>query len=301
MARPGNTSPSLLDPAAIARAESLGFAARLLVEGYMSGEHRSPYHGFAIEFAQHREYSHGDDTRHLDWKVLGRTDRYYIKQYEQETNFVAHLLVDGSSSMRYASGKLSKFDYARVMAACLAYLVLHQRDAVSLELFDRSVREQVPRTNNLASIHNIIHRLSAFEPNDGSSIAPVLHNLAVRLRRRGIVILISDLLDDEEAILDGIRHIRFGGSEVIVLQTLDPAEIDFPFRGVVEFEGLEQEGRITTRPDEIRKSYLAEFGAFRRRIVEGCERNGCHHLLVNTAHPWEEVLGGYLAFRRRVS
>jgi len=300
MARGEKISPDLLDASAIAKAESLGFAARLLVEGYMAGEHRSPYHGFAIEFAQHREYSHGDDTRHLDWKVLGRTDRYYIKQYEQETNFVAHLLVDGSASMLYGSGNLTKFDYARVMAACFAYLVLHQRDAVSLEIFDRETREQIPRTNSLASVHNVIHRLSDFEPSEGSDIATALHNLALRLRRRGLVIVISDLMDNEQAVLDGIRHIRFGGSEVIVFQTLDPHEIEFPFRGVVEFEGLEREPRITTRPDEIRKSYLEEFGAFRRRIVEGCERNGCHHVLVNTAHPWEEILGTYLAFRQRV-
>ena len=252
------------------------------------------------DFADQREYSPGDDTRHLDWKVLGRTDRYYIKQYEQETNFVAHLLVDGSASMLYGSRGLTKFDYARVIAACFAYLVLHQRDALSLEIFDRATREHVPRTNNLASIHNVMARLAAFQPDQGSDIAAALHQLALRLRRRGIVIVISDLLDNEEAVLDGIRHIRFGGSEVIVLQTLDPDELEFPFRGVVEFEGLENEPRLTTRPDEIRRSYLEEFGAFRRRIVEGCERNGCHHVLVNTAQPWEEVLGAYLAFRRRV-
>jgi len=300
MARPTDPA-SLLQPDALARAENLGFAARMLVEGYMAGEHRSPYHGFAIEFAQHREYTAGDDTRHLDWKVLGRTDRYYIKQYEQETNFVAHLLVDGSASMLYGSEKITKFDYARVMAACLAYLVLHQRDAVSLDLFDSAPRAQVARTNNLASIHQILRMLCDFKPDGASDIAAVLHSHAVRVRRRGIVVLISDFIDNEQAILDGIRHLRFGGSEVIVFQVLDPAEIHFPFRGVVEFEGLENAERITTRPAEIRKSYLEEFNAFRRRIVEGCERNHCHHVVVDTSQPWEEVLSGYLAFRQRVS
>src|SRR5438045_6787382 len=167
---------SLLDPVAISRAESLGLNARYIVEGYMAGEHKSPYRGFAVEFAQHREYVAGDDTRHLDWKVLGRTDRYYLKQYEQETNYVAHLLLDGSESMRYGSGVpglgpvvkgcapagVTKFDYGRVMAACLAYLVLHQRDAVAVSLFDQAVRDHVPRTGNLASIHNIMTVLSRF-------------------------------------------------------------------------------------------------------------------------------------------
>src|SRR5438477_6115490 len=147
-------SASLLDPQAIQRAELLGLQARQIVEGYMAGEHKSPYRGFAIEFAQHREYVPGDDTRHLDWKVLGRTDRYYIKQYEQETNYVAHILIDGSESMKYGSGTVTKFDYARTMAACLAYLILLQRDAAALAVFDNSLRNYLPRTDSLASIHN---------------------------------------------------------------------------------------------------------------------------------------------------
>src|SRR5258708_10217847 len=156
------TLEQLLDPVAISRAESLGLNARFIVEGYMAGEHKSTYRGFAIEFAQHREYTHGDDTRHLDWKVLGRNDRYYIKQYEQETNYVAHILLDGSESMKYGSGKLTKLQFGKMMAACLAYLILHQRDAVALALFDHTVKDYPPRSHNKASIHNIMTRLSAF-------------------------------------------------------------------------------------------------------------------------------------------
>ena len=154
----------LLDPSAIQRAEALGLHARFIVEGYMSGEHRSPYRGFAIEFNQHREYVPGDDIRHLDWKVLGRTDRYYLKQYEQETNYVAHVLLDGSESMKYGSGSLTKLQYGKMMAACLAYLVLHQRDAVAMGLFDTEVRDYSPRSDNLATIHNLMSKLAAFEP-----------------------------------------------------------------------------------------------------------------------------------------
>ena len=290
---------TLLDPQAISRAEALGLNARYIVEGYMAGEHKSPYRGFAVEFAQHREYTHGDDPRHLDWKVLGRTDRYYIKQYEQETNYVAHLLLDGSESMKYGSGKLTKLHYAKVLAACLAYLILHQRDAAALALFDTTVRDYAPRSDNLASIHHLMAKLAAFEPREQTQIGAVLHDMARQLRRKGIVIIISDLFDDEQTVLEGIQHLRFGGNEVIVFQVMDPYELEFPFNGLVEFDGLEQLPKILTRPAEIRKTYLAEVEAFRRRLREGCERNQCHYVMVNTAQPWHELLSAYLAFRRR--
>jgi len=152
---------ALLDPVAISRAEALGLNARYIVEGYMAGEHKSPYRGFAVEFAQHREYTHGDDTRHLDWKVLGRTDRYYIKQYEQETNYVANILLDGSESMNYGSGRLTKLQYGKMMAACLAYLILHQGDAVALGLFDTTIGDYTPRSDNKATIHRLMSKLAA--------------------------------------------------------------------------------------------------------------------------------------------
>jgi uncharacterized protein (DUF58 family) len=307
---------NLLDPQAIQRAEALGLHARYVVEGYMAGEHKSPFRGFSIEFTQHREYVPGDDIRHLDWKVLGRTDRYYLKQYEQETNYVAHILLDGSESMKYGSGergmhggarketaaaKLSKFDYGKTMAACLAYLILHQRDATSVGLFDTAVRHYIPRTGNLASIHNIMSALVGFQPEQGTGIAGVLHEIAGKIRRKGIVILISDLFDDEQAILAGIQHLRFIGNEVIVFHTMDPYELEFPFAGNVQFDGLEDIPRLTTRPREIRKSYLKEIEGFQRRLREGCERNSTHYVLVNTGHELQEVLSGYLAFRLRTT
>ena len=292
---------TLLDPQTISRAESLGLAARFIVEGYMAGEHKSPYRGFAIEFAQHREYTHGDDTRHLDWKVLGRTDRYFIKQYEQETNYVAHLLLDGSESMKYGSGPLTKLHYGKMIAACLAYLILHQRDAVALGIFDSTMRDYAPRSDAKAVIHHLMTRLAAFEPKDQTNIGTVLHDMARQIRRKGLAIIISDCFDDEERILDGIQHLRFGGNEVIVFHVLDPWELEFPFTGLVEFEGLEAVPKILTRPAEIRKSYLREMGAFRTRLRDGCERNQCHYVLANTAQPLHEVLSGYLAFRLRTT
>ena len=295
-----DTQP-FLDPKAINQAEALGLNARFIVEGYMSGEHKSPYRGFAIEFTQHREYVPGDDIRHLDWKVLGRTERYYLKQYEQETNYVGHILLDGSESMKYGSGEITKLHYGKMLAACLSYLILLQRDAVAVGVFDTQMRSRVARTGNLASIHNIMSVLAGFNPTNQTNIASVLHDLAGQIKRKGIVIIISDFFDDEAAILEGIQHIRFGGSEVIVFHVMDPYELDFPFKGMVEFAGLEQIPKVLTRPSEIRKSYLRELEDFCRRIREGCERNQCHYTLVNTQQPLAEMLTGYLAFRKRTS
>jgi uncharacterized protein (DUF58 family) len=291
----------LLDPQTISRAEALGLQARYVVEGYMAGEHKSPYRGFAIEFAQHREYTHGDDTRHLDWKVLGRTDRYYIKQYEQETNYVANVLLDGSESMKYGSGKMTKFEYGKQIAACLAYLILHQRDAVALGIFDQMMRDYSPRSDNRSTIHRLMARLAAFQPMQQTGIATVLHDMANQIRRKGLVIVISDFFDDEQKVLEGIQHLRFGGNEVICFHVMDPYELEFPFTGLVEFEGLEQIPKLMTRPAEIRKSYLREVQAFRDRLREGCEKNQSHYVLVNTSEPLHEILSAYLGFRLRTT
>lgn len=291
----------LLDPQTVSHAERLGMAARFVVEGYMAGEHRSPYRGFAIEFAQHREYSPGDDTRHLDWKVLGRTDRYFIKQYEQETNFVAHLLLDGSESMKYGSAKVSKLHYGKLLSACLAYLIFTQRDAVSLSIFDTVTQQYVPRSDNRVTLLSILDKLASFEPQGQTGIAAVLHDAAIKIRRKGIFILISDLFDDVDKILDGVQHLRFAGHEVIVFHTMDPYELEFPFRGLVEFIGLENIPRVLTRPNEVRKSYLAEVESFRKKLREGCEKNQCHYVSVNTGHDLHEILSGYLAFRAKTT
>ncbi len=315
MATPLNT---LLDAETINQAEALGLSARFIVEGYMSGEHKSPFRGFSIEFTQHREYVPGDDIRHLDWKVLGRTDRYYLKQYEQETNYVAHLLLDGSESMKYSSApgsggagnriardvqraSLSKLQYGKMLAACLSYLILHQRDAVAMGIFDQTMKNYIPRTGNIASLHNIFATLANFNPVGQTGIGNVLHDLAGQIKRKGITILISDLFDDEEKILDGIQHLRFSGNEVVVFHTLDPFEIEFPFQGLVEFEGLENVPKLMTRPNEIRKSYMKEMEGFCRRISEGCAKQNTHYVKVNTAQPLHEALSGYLAFRHRTT
>jgi uncharacterized protein (DUF58 family) len=296
-----STTSGLLDAEAISRAEALGLHARYVVEGYMSGEHKSPYRGFAVEFAQHREYTHGDDTRHIDWKVEARTDRLFVKQYEQETNYVANILLDGSESMMYGSGEHTKLQYAKMTAAVLSYLILHQRDAVALGIFDKDVQDYQPRSNSKATIHNLMSRLASFEGTEETDIAGNLHNMAVQTPRKGIFILISDFFDDEEAVMEGIQHLRFIGHEVIVFHVLDPYELEFPFNGLVEFHGLENLSKVLTRPSEIRQTYQREFDAFQSRIREGCEKNGVHYVLADTSKPLAQVLTNYLTFRLRTS
>jgi len=292
---------SYLDPVAISRGENLGILARKVVEGYRVGEHRSPFKGFAIEFAQHREYTVGDDPRHLDWKVLGRTDRYYIKQYEQDTNFVVQLLLDGSESMNYGGGKITKLHYAKSLAACLAYLVLLQRDAVAVSLFDSETREYIPRTDNLGKIHHIMNRLAAFEATQKTSLGAAMADIARIAKARGIIVVLSDLFDDEEGFERGLQQLRFGGHEVIVFHVLDPDELEFPFKGRIEFIGLEGAATLETSPADIRKSYLKEMDAMRQRMRAACDRTGSHYVLANTGQALAETLSGYLVFRHKVT
>lgn len=289
---------SLLDPEAISRGEALGLMARRVVEGYRVGEHRSPFRGFAIEFAQHREYTAGDDIRHLDWKVLGRSDRYYIKQYEQDTNYVAHVVLDGSKSMDYGSGKITKLHFAKALAACLSYLILLQRDAVALALFDTETREYIPRTDNLGKIHHIMNRLAAFDASEGTGIGRAVEQISHKARNRGIVVLISDVFDDEEGFAKALQLLRFSGHEVILFHVLDPYELTFPFTGTWKLLGLEELTEIQTSPADIRKSYLKNFDAFRERVRTTCEKFNTHYVLADTSKSLAEVLSGYLAFRR---
>lgn len=296
-----NMNAELLDPDAVSRGDALGLLARKIVEGYRVGEHRSPFHGFAIEFAQHREYTIGDDLRHLDWKVLGRSERYYIRQYEQDTNFVTYVVVDGSASMNYGSGKLTKLHFAKILAACLAQIILLQRDAVALALVDETIRETIPRTDNPNRIQHIMDRLSAFKATGGTKLGVALQQVAAVARRRGIVILISDLFDDEEGLAEALERFTFSGNEVIVFHTLDAFELTFPFNGTWEFRNLEGADRLRIAPEDFRRAYLENLAAFNARIRRICEKFQAHYLLVDTSKDLSETLCGYLAFRRNVA
>lgn len=292
--------PTYLDPEVVARAQALGLKARTVVEGLRVGDHRSPYRGFSVEFVQHREYVPGDDIRHIDWKSYGRSERYTIKQYEQETNFAGHVLLDASRSMLYGAGATNKLEYAKVLTAALAYLIVHQRDSVSLNIFDAGWRDRLPASGQPGHVQTILHTLESVEPREKNSIGPLLHDLANQVRRRGLVFLISDCFDEVETLLDGLQHLRFQGHEVIVFHVLHPDEVEFPFNGMVKFDGMEDQVKLLTRPQLIRPAYLRALRKYLDELQAGCERNRCDYVLLNTGRPLHEALTAYLARRLRV-
>lgn len=293
------TSPKFLDPQTLARLQGLELRARHVVEGYVSGVHRSPYQGFSIEFAEHREYVQGDDLRYLDWKVFGKTDKYYLKQYEQETNLISYLVLDTSESMRYqsAGAALSKLEYAQCAAASLAYLILEQQDSVGLITFDNETRNFVRASSNPSHLKQLVHVMETTTAERKTNTGPILHDLAERLKKRGIVILLSDLFDDVDAIFAGLKHFRHRRHEVIVFHVLDRAEIEFPFRDVTLFKGLEAFPDVLTEPRALRKAYLNEFGKFLKAVRQGCRAQHIDYVQLRTDQPLDLALSAYLSSR----
>jgi uncharacterized protein (DUF58 family) len=293
-------SQRYLDPETLARLEGLQLRARLIVEGYVSGVHRSPFHGFSIEFAEHREYTPGDDLRYLDWKALGRTDKYYLKQFEEETNLICHLLLDTSQSMAYqsAAAPMSKLEYAKLAAAALAYLVLHQQDSVGVVTFDREIRSLVRPSSSPSHLKEVLHVIERSAAERKTDTGIIFHELAERLKKRGIVIVLSDLFDDVDAMMVGLGHFRHRRHEVIVMHVLDPAELDFPFRQTTLFRGLEGLGEVLAEPRAVRKAYLDEFQKYLRRLKQGCRQHRIDYILLRTDQSLEVALSSYLASRR---
>ena len=289
--------PSYLDPQVLSRAEALGMRARQLVEGLRVGDHKSPYKGFSVEFVQHREYVPGDDIRHIDWKSYGRSERYTIKQYEQETNYLCHLLLDGSNSMRYGSGAKNKLEYAKLLAASLAYMIIRQRDAISLRVFNTGWVAELPASSSMAHINAITHTLEDTQPRDRTAIGPLLDELADRIARRGIVCLISDCLEDLEPILAALRHLRFRGHEVVLFHILHPDEVKFPLDGNVRFIGLEGFEELMTRPHLLRPAYLRIVKKYLADIQKGCDMGGVDYVPMFTDRPLEVGLSEYLVRR----
>lgn len=292
--------PTLLQSDVISRAQALGLKARSIVEGLRVGDHRSPYRGYSIEFVQHREYVPGDDTRHIDWKSYGRSERYTIKQYEQETNFVAHILFDSSRSMLYGEGETNKLAYAKLLAASLAYLVIHQRDCAALGVFDAGWRTRLPASGQPGHLLTILRTLEEAQPQEKTAIGPLLEDMAQQVKRRGLVFLISDCFDQVPSLLTGLRHLRFQGHEVTVFHVLHPDEIGFPFEGMVKFDALEERSVLLTRPHLIRPAYLRALESYLKELRLGCEANRCDYVLMNTSRPLAETLTEYLARRLRV-
>ena len=287
-----------LNPQTLASLDGLDLQARLIVEGYVSGMHASPYHGFSVEFAEHREYVPGDDIRHVDWKVWSKTDKLYLKQYEEETNLLLYLLVDTSESMAYASGKnVSKLQYAQFVAASLAYMVLRQQDSVGVATFDDAVRRYLRPAGQPSHLKELIHLLDVTPARSKSDLGIVFHDLAVRFKKRGVVAILSDLFDDVPTILAGLKHFRHRRHEVIVFHILDPAELDFPFRDTTLFKGLEGMPEVLTEPYALRKAYQKEIVEFLDELKRGCRMIDIDYVPIRTDQELDAALTGYLATR----
>ncbi|HCL31714.1 MAG TPA: DUF58 domain-containing protein [Candidatus Latescibacteria bacterium] len=293
-----------LDPETASRLGRLDLVARLVVEGFITGLHRSPYHGFSVEFSEHRPYMPGDALRDLDWKALAKTDRMYVKRYEEETNLKAYLMVDVSGSMAFADGdRMTKFRYASCLAAALSYLMLRQRDAVGLVLFRDGLVSFVPPRSVSSHLSVLLRELTAATPEAETSMSPAFHDLAERLSRRGLVVILSDFLDDADDVLSGLRHFRHRGHEVLALQILDPRERDLDFRrSDTRFIDLENTdgASITTQPWHIQEAYRERMEALLARYRRGCAEAGVDYVLLDTQTPFETALSRYLVRRRRL-
>lgn len=279
-----------LEPELLQKLGDLELVAREAVEGLRVGSHRSPLRGFSTEFAHHRQYSPGDAIRDIDWRVYGRTDRYYTKLYEAETNYDCYLLMDASASMTYGSGKVSKLEYAKFLAATLAYIVLKQRDSVGLSIFDSEVRAYLPPRSAMGIILQIDRLLREVKSEPKNTIARQLHDIALMMKRRSFVVVISDFFADVEDVMAGLDHLKFDGHNVVVLHTVDPYEMQFPFKGTWRFEGLENEDPLTTQPERIRDDYLANFNKFLADLRAGCIGSNIDYTLIDTSRPLDAVL-----------
>jgi uncharacterized protein (DUF58 family) len=293
-------SKRFLHPEAIKRITRLELRARHIVEGFLAGMHRSPYFGQSVEFRQHREYAAGDDLRHVDWKVWARQDRLYVKQFEEDTNLRCTLLVDVSNSMRYGRGPLTKFEYAGTIAASLAYLALKQSDAVSCVAFDQQIRRTVPSRTRRTHLNSIIDALNVSAPADKTNLAGVLKEVAETFLRRGLMVLVSDLLADREATLRGLRLLRQRGHDVLVFHVLDDDELDFPFNGATRFDGLESADSLTCNPRALRDGYLEALHEYLAAIRRGCAQHSVDYELIRTSQPLDAALASFLAKRQGV-
>ena len=290
-----------LDPEVLQKLGDLELVAREVVEGLRVGSHRSQLRGFSTEFAHHRQYSPGDPIKSIDWRVFGRTEKYFTKLYEAETNYDCHILIDSSASMTYGSGKVSKLEYAKFLAASIAYLVLKQRDSVGLSVFDSEVRAYMPPRSSMSVILEIDRQLRVTKPEPKTTIAKQLHDIAMLMKRRSFVVLISDLFSDVDDIMAGLDHLRFAGHNVVVIQTLDPYELGFPFKGTWRFEGLEEEIPLTTQPERIREDYLSDLNTYLEALRTGCMGSHIDYTMVDTSRPLDAVISEVVLKRQNIS
>ncbi len=292
-------SPIQFDPTSLAKYGRLALVARSLVEGFLTGAHKSPYKGFSVEFAEHRQYYPGDEIRHIDWRAYGKTDRYYIKEFEEETNLRAHLLVDASGSMAYKGAHPSKFEYAQYVAASLAYLMLHQRDAVGLVTHDTKVRQIIkPKASSKHLLH-LLRTLEGTAPGGETSLAPIWHGLAGEIKRRGLIVILSDCFDQLPALMRALQHFRHERHEILLFHVLAPEEMEFPFKKWTQFRNLEVAGhRLLVDPQRLRKEYLRNFHDFCKQLRDQAGQMQIDYHLLRTDEPVDRALGAYLTRRQ---
>ncbi len=287
-------------PDVLARITSLELLARTVVEGFISGLHRSPFTGFSTEFAEYRQYMPGDDLRYLDWKLLGRTDRYYIKKYRADTNSQCHILIDASASMRYTTGEITKLQYAQFLGSSLAYLANKQQDAVGLIAFDEKVRTHVPALSRTGHMRTIFGRMGELEPGRETKLSSMLHEAAERITRRGMIVVLSDFYDEPDAIIEALQHLRFKGNDVIVFQLLDKNELDFDFTEPVLLEDAETNEQLHVLPDILGDGYRSTIRQHVEAVRDGCARNKIDYEMLTTDKPLDHALFSFLGKRARM-
>ncbi|MFQ5906351.1 MAG: DUF58 domain-containing protein [bacterium] len=289
-----------LDPEVVTRLKGLDLKARLVVEGFLTGLHKSPYRGFSVEFAEHRQYMPGDEIRKIDWKVWGKTDRFYVKEFEEETNMKGYLLLDASGSMGYSSSRLSKLEYSSLLSAALAFLLLQQQDSVGLITFDTKIRRYIPPRSTALHLHNILKELDGLSAGGETNVSVTFHELAERIKRRGLIIVISDLLDDPREVLLSLKHFRHRKHEVIVFHVLDKFELEFPFEKSAIFRDMETKEEIPVYPQHLRREYKRSMDMFTESYKRKCRENSIDYLAIDTSTPYGFVLSSYLAKRKRL-
>lgn len=290
-----------LDPVFLSKLANMELVARCAVEGFFSGLHPSPFHGFSVEYSDHRQYYPGDELKFVDWKVYGRSDKLYIKQYQQETNTAAYILLDSSKSMSFSGkGPVSKMDYGSFLAAALSYLVLKQGDSTALVLFGEGLKRQIPPKSKRTHLNTILVELQHNKPSGRTNLAGVLHTIAETTKRRGIVILISDLLDDEGDIFKGLAHLKFLKHDVIVFHTMDHQELNLDYEGLIQFEDLESKAKMRTFPRSLRQTYRQRVAEFLSDIERAARKGDIDYCLLDTSEPLDRGLMAYLAKRKRM-
>jgi uncharacterized protein (DUF58 family) len=287
-----------LSSAELQKISNLQVVARLVVEGFFSGLHKSPHKGFSVEFAQHRQYVQGDEIRRLDWKVFGKTDRYYIREFEEETNLRATILLDLSGSMTYAGGKVSKAQYATRLAAALSYLMLQQRDTVGLVTFDSKIRRYIPPRSGVAHLRVMMDELQGSQPGGETNLSDVFHELVTRIQRRGLLIILSDCFGEVKDLISALAHFRYARHEILLFQILDRDEVEFPFHQWTKFDSLEHaEHTRMIEPAQFRAAYLENLKRFQEELTSGCHRHRIDLVQMITDRPYAEALAEYLTRR----